>query len=104
MKCPKCGSTEMRRSRHKKWTDVLHALVGKRAFRCRGCRARFYEHAPPNARNLNLRARLRNHREEKRGPSALRYRLFEAAVFALLLGLFLAVLHFLTRESPPFAP
>ena len=43
--CPKCGSTQVRKSRRHGFGDMLKRLRGQRAKRCRICRHRFFESA-----------------------------------------------------------
>ena len=40
--CPKCGSDSIRESSTRRGMDLLPANIGKIAYRCRGCRTRFY--------------------------------------------------------------
>ncbi len=41
-RCPSCGSTDTRHSYPGGALDMFMELFGKRPFRCRGCRKRFY--------------------------------------------------------------
>jgi hypothetical protein len=41
-RCTKCGSTHIRRSLSEGTVDTLFRLIGRRPFRCRDCRQRFY--------------------------------------------------------------
>lgn len=41
MTCPKCNSSDVRRSRDTGWKDTLQSLVGRQPFRCRKCRHRY---------------------------------------------------------------
>jgi len=45
MTCPKCGSSDVRKSSSPRWCDVFQRVLGREAFRCRGCRKRFYASA-----------------------------------------------------------
>jgi hypothetical protein len=45
--CPKCGSTDVRRSRGEGLRALFFALFGRMPFRCRSCRVKFYRHADP---------------------------------------------------------
>jgi predicted Zn-ribbon and HTH transcriptional regulator len=51
MKCPKCGSHDIRRSHFGGFWDVILRIRGKWPFRCRSCRFRFHQTAaaPPDA-------------------------------------------------------
>ena len=44
--CPKCGSTDVRRSRSEGPVAFFNGLFGRLPFRCRSCRIKFYRHAP----------------------------------------------------------
>jgi hypothetical protein len=44
--CPKCGSTDIRRSRSEGLVGFFFSMLGRWPFRCRSCRRKFY-HAPP---------------------------------------------------------
>lgn len=48
-KCPKCGSSDIRRSKSDGFYAVLQRVFGRWPFRCRSCRVRFYRSAdaPP---------------------------------------------------------
>jgi hypothetical protein len=43
VKCPKCGSANLRYAHLRNWTERLLVLLGKRPLRCRDCRARFVD-------------------------------------------------------------
>jgi transposase-like protein len=43
--CPKCGSTDVRRSRGEGLRAFLFAIFGRMPFRCRSCRSKFYRQA-----------------------------------------------------------
>jgi hypothetical protein len=43
--CPKCGSTDVRRSRSAGVVAFLFAVFGRWPFRCRSCRTRFFRYA-----------------------------------------------------------
>ena len=40
--CPKCGSTDVRRSKSEGLWAAVQRMVGRWPFRCRSCRVRFY--------------------------------------------------------------
>lgn len=48
-KCPKCGSSDIRRSKSDGFYAVIQRVFGRWPFRCRSCRQRFYRsaEAPP---------------------------------------------------------
>jgi hypothetical protein len=107
MKCPKCGSTEARPSRHSKWKDIFHTPLGQQAHRCRSCHARFYAPKPPqstaaapSSASADETSRKRHHKS--RGGSRRRRRhLIEAGVFALMMIIFIFCLLFITRQRGP---
>jgi transposase-like protein len=40
--CPKCGSTDVRRSMRRKMMDYVLGQIGLAPYRCRNCRSRFF--------------------------------------------------------------
>jgi transposase-like protein len=46
-KCPKCGSSDIRRSKSDGFYAVLQRVFGRWPFRCRSCRMRFYRSSEP---------------------------------------------------------
>lgn len=98
MNCPKCGSAEVRRSHHHKTRDLLESPFGRIAYRCRKCRNRFY--ADNDGTPVQHRPRSRNS-GPKRGTRRLRRWMVEAAIFAIMLLLFLVFLRYVTREPSP---
>ena len=103
MKCPKCSSTELRKSRHGSWADAMHKLMGRHAYRCRSCRARFHsaeslEASTPASRDSGT---PRHQHKNRHLGKTLRRRLLEVAVFVVMLVIFLVFLRYLTREQSP---
>jgi predicted RNA-binding Zn-ribbon protein involved in translation (DUF1610 family) len=47
LKCPKCGSADVRRARSEGVLPSLLQMFGRWPFRCRSCRGRFFRYAPP---------------------------------------------------------
>jgi hypothetical protein len=45
--CPKCGSTDIRRSRNEGFWAAFFQVFGRWPFRCRSCRARFFRQSAP---------------------------------------------------------
>jgi len=45
--CPKCGSTDIRRSRNDGFWAAFFQVFGRWPFRCRSCRARFFRYSEP---------------------------------------------------------
>jgi hypothetical protein len=86
MNCPKCNSPTVRRSHHNRWLFVFNWLTGRGAFRCRACHHRFH------------RFGARSDRKGRRNDKRMRRWIIEAAIFVLMLVLFLAFLRYLTRE------
>jgi hypothetical protein len=106
MTCPKCGSTEARPSRHSKWKDIFHSLLGQQAQRCRSCHARFYAPEQPQSTATPAPASAsensRKRRNKKRGGSRSRRRhLIEAGIFAVMMIIFIVCLLFITRQRDP---
>ena len=50
LRCPKCGSNDIRRSKSDGFFAVIQRVFGRWPFRCRSCRSRFYRtaDAPPD--------------------------------------------------------
>ncbi len=106
MKCPKCGGTELRSSRHARWSDAFHTSFGRRAYRCRSCRARFHAaespESPTAGPELKKNGTSLKHRHKGKLVSKRAGRhLIEAAVVVLMLIVFLVFLRYLTREQSP---
>jgi hypothetical protein len=90
----------VRLSRRGQWNDVIYAALGKQPHRCRGCHARFYAPESPTAAPASANGASQNREPKRRGRSKrLKRRFIEAAVFSVLLIIFLFVLNYLTR--PP---
>jgi len=47
MTCPKCGSSDVRRSHTEGIAAAMLRVFGKWPYRCRSCRSRFYNSTPP---------------------------------------------------------
>jgi ribosomal protein L37AE/L43A len=43
--CPKCGSSDVRRSNQEGLLVSVNSMMGRWPFRCRSCRNRFFRHA-----------------------------------------------------------
>src|SRR5579885_3584983 len=97
MNCPKCASSDVRHSRKNSWTDPFHLLLRRHAFRCRNCRLRFHASHAASAAPNEANARKRSE-DPKRRRRRIRRWLWETALVAVLLVIFLAFLRFLTRE------
>jgi hypothetical protein len=44
--CPKCGSLDIRRSNSQGVVAAVNLMFGRKPFRCRSCRCRFYRSGP----------------------------------------------------------
>jgi hypothetical protein len=96
MNCPHCGSADLRHSEKIAWSDVPHRAMGRRPWRCRECRRRFY--AAPNDETPAARPRKPSKQRSINGSRRRRRRAIEAGVLGLLLLIFLLFLRYLTRE------
>ena len=47
LKCPKCGSSDIRRSRVDGIRDSVMRALGRWPFRCRSCRVKFFKAGMP---------------------------------------------------------
>jgi transposase-like protein len=47
MACPKCGSTDVRRSKNEGILAGVLRMFGRWPFRCRSCRTRFFRPSEP---------------------------------------------------------
>jgi hypothetical protein len=47
-RCPSCGSYDIRRSSSEGLVAAINNMLGRRPFRCRSCRRRFYRFAAPH--------------------------------------------------------
>ncbi len=106
MNCPECGSADVRISRHAHAMDVVQRLLGRRAFRCRECRLRFYALKSEASKLEASRRWSRFHRrptwrENHEGQSHLRRTLGLLAIFVLAFIIFLIFLRYLATERNP---
>ena len=105
MTCEKCGSSNLRLSRHERWTDQFQRVIGREAVRCRNCRRRFYV-----SRNSPLAKELAGRDGERTSASPasraqrrrrMAKRLIVIAVFAVAFALFWFFLRYMTTERVP---
>ena len=105
MTCPQCSSLDIRHSRDCCWLDVVQRLCGRKAFRCRSCRHRFFAlRLTPLAANATDRPggkfqpdQLSTHMKKRR-----RFRRVIAfAVFAFMFSLFAFFLHYIAVDHVP---
>ena len=52
--CPKCGSIDIRPSRKSAVVGAFFEMLGRRPFRCRTCRIKFYRAVPEHGPHLAL--------------------------------------------------
>lgn len=100
--CRSCGSVDVRPSRQKERGDSERSARGEQPYRCRGCGSRFYVFAPavvePGSRSRSSTRRLRDLWKHKRGT------VLQAALFILMLVLFLFCLRYLSHYQPDSTP
>jgi hypothetical protein len=90
--------------RHHRWKDLLPLLHGRHAYRCRACRRRFYGANGSAESSEQLARALKNGDShagvKKRRSKRVRPWILQAAVFAVMLLLFLVFLRYMVREQP----
>lgn len=102
MKCPSCGSDDVRRSRRKSLIAFLQRWRGLRRYRCRECRRTFYSQLPPGEREIAIQRslRARKHRAAPPDPpkqQRFRRRATELFLFLCLVVIFYAALKYLAH-------
>jgi len=106
MNCPKCGSTDLRTSKHAHWGDLLQRARGRLAIRCRKCRLRFFVDTAIDAAGKEhivhsthkpRQAKLLSSRKKKR----LAKQLVVISIFAAAFLLFWFFLRYITGEHLP---
>jgi hypothetical protein len=102
MTCPSCGNSDIRPSEHSYWSDTLQNVLGRKPYRCRKCRHRFYSsEAPPPAVEGSKRSgrpQLDPRDEAKRRRKRLLRGLIAVAIFAVMFLIFLMILNYLTSD------
>jgi hypothetical protein len=98
--CPKCGSSDVRRSGRMKWMDLAERLRNRVPYRCRACRLRFFASRVPGieqnrARTASVHRKTAAHVHRK---GHIQRRLIEGTIFVTMLAIFLAFLRYLTME------
>jgi len=105
MICPKCGSDDIRTSKHSHWGDFLQRARGRHALRCRKCRLRFFVTTLTDAAGKDVLVSKHKPRSTKllspRTRSRLMKRLVVVAIFAFAFVLFWFFLRYLTTERAP---
>ncbi len=94
IKCPSCGSEDVRRSRKKSLLGIVHRWRGLRRYRCRECRRTFYNHLPPGERELSVQRSLRAQRQRAAPPDTPKQRRIRRHATELLLFLCLVVIFY----------
>jgi hypothetical protein len=94
LKCPKCGSSSVRRSRSTMLDRVL-AIFDLKALKCRQCKCRFRTryHEPTVVEKKTSETQRSESRRRRRVA-----RRREIQVYACALGAFLFMLYVITRE------
>lgn len=97
MTCPKCGSSDLRHSSSPGWGDAFQRVLGRDAYRCRGCRRRFYA-SSSNSRSKALVPPTTSKRSKRLLKASARKRLARLAVtvliFAVAFGIFWVILRY----------
>jgi hypothetical protein len=102
MTCPKCGSAEIRRSKHAHWGDAFKRVLGHEPLRCRTCGHRFFAsldtepvpELPPASKSSSRPKKLIRTRTKK----LLVRRLVVISIFGAALLLFWFFLRYLTTD------
>ncbi len=105
MMCPSCGSLDIRVSRGTHWSDGFQHIRGRRAYRCRACRVRFYvpedrAHMVDSQGQPNPSPRI-PFRISVRSRKRLVRRLITIAIFTAMFVIFWFYLRYITTDRPP---
>ena len=98
IQCNSCGSSDVRPSHQSERNDADYALLGQSAYRCRDCRNRFYAPAANHWKG-GKKSRL-HHRSFRSKLKRCKRALINAAVFLVILGLFLLCLIYMSKDHP----
>jgi len=102
MNCPHCGSSEIRYSYSSQWSDTIHRVLGRDAYRCRKCQVRFFQRRVKAASgNLNERGEKGEQHSEFMRRKRLTRRLLTVAVLVLMFSVFGLFLLRITKDHPP---
>jgi len=105
MICPACGSSEIRTSRHTRWSDFFQRVRGREAFRCRTCRLRFFASQSTKSGPEQVVQSKHIHRPQKlmstRSKKRFVRRLVVILIFAVAFVIFLFFLRYLITERMP---
>jgi hypothetical protein len=91
----------VRRSRRFKPLDALWFAAGRKPYRCRDCRTRFYRTDSAAVSRSSRRQARSEKRRAVHFSTRLRRKVLQAAVFLLMLLIFLVFLRYITQERYP---
>jgi hypothetical protein len=102
MKCPSCGSLDVRLSKRQPPFGFVYTLQGFERYRCRGCRHAYWEKPPKNDEE-----RIRRKRQRAWGSfiqSRNRRSLIELALFIAMLVIFFVTIRYLVTKTGEGSP
>jgi hypothetical protein len=101
--CPSCGSIEVRASRVFRANDIFFRFLGRKAYRCRGCRFRFFASGAAASSQTMTGASGTKARALRPFGSRItrrtKARMIMIAVFALAFVIFWFFLRYVTSEK-----
>jgi len=105
MICPECGSSDTRASRSTSWRDALPRALGRKAYRCRKCRKRFYASpfsvSAPKQVAPSSSSRQSTRRMRSKTLKRIKRMMVVFVTFTLALGLFWIILRYFTAVKAP---
>ncbi len=102
MKCPSCGSLDVRLSKRQPLFAFVRTLQGFERYRCRGCRHAYWEKPPKNDEE-----RIRRKRQRAWGSfiqTRNRRGLIEIALFIAMLVIFFVAIRYLVTKTGEGSP
>jgi hypothetical protein len=94
LKCPRCGSSSVRRSRSTMLDRIL-AIIGLKALKCRHCKCRFRtRYEEPQAVEKKPSESVRSESARRRRVAKIR----ELQIYAFALAAFVIMLYLITRD------
>lgn len=104
MKCPSCGSLDVRASKRQPAFAFIHTIQGFERYRCRACRDGFWEKSPKSDDE-----RMRRKRQRAWGSfiqSKRRRGVIEVLLFLTMLAIFFVTIKYLVSktEGPSQSP
>ncbi len=102
MKCPSCGSLDVRVSKRSPRFSFLNHARGYERYRCRECRRAFWQKPPVNLDERTRRKRQRGWSHTIRSQS--RRRTVEVAIFVAMLLIFVLTIRYLINRGDAPAP